>query len=165
LRIDAKTSTFQEVAKSWISKRWAKGKDGSTKTDASNGHVPMHPILLAQLMVWHEETAYAKETDFVFPSFKAEGRVPVSGSIFVADHLRTAAIAAGVVITEGRRFGLHNLRHSLSNWLVNKAKVDPKTAQSMLRHANVKTTLQLYVHNDGDETKAAQGRFLTEMIQ
>jgi integrase len=148
-----------------VSKRWAKGKDGKTKTEASEGHVPMHPILLAQMMVWHEETAYAKETDFVFPSLKAEGKLPLSGCIFVADHLRTAAIAAGVVVAEGQRFGLHNLRHSLSNWLVNKAKVDPKTAQSMLRHANVKTTLQLYVHNDGDETKAAQGRFLTEMIQ
>jgi len=148
-----------------VSKRWAKGEDGETKTDASDGHVPMHTILAAHLTVWRQQTPYAKETDFVFPSFKAEGKVPLSGSIFVGDHLRPAAIAAGVSINEGQRFGLHNLRHSLSNWLVNKAKVDPKTAQSMLRHANVKTTLQLYVHNDGDETKAAQGRFLTEMIQ
>jgi integrase len=154
-----------EEGKIRVSKRWAMGKDGRTKTDASDGFVPMHPILLAQLMVWREQTAYAKETDFVFPSLKAEGKVPLSASIFVADHLRTAAIKAGVQIAKGQRFGLHNLRHSLSNWLVNKAKVDPKTAQSMLRHANVKTTLQLYVQNDGDETKAAQGRFLTEMIQ
>jgi integrase len=47
----------------------------------------------------------------------------------VADHLRPAAKAAGVKIEDGQRFGLHNLRHSLSNWLVNKAKVEPKTVQ------------------------------------
>ena len=39
---------------------------------------------------------------------------------FVTMHLRPVAIAAGVAITDGQRFGLHYLRHSLSNWLVNK---------------------------------------------
>src|SRR5215469_4186253 len=29
---------------------------------------------------------------------------------------------------DGHRWGLHNLRHSLSNWLVNKAKENLKTA-------------------------------------
>jgi integrase len=82
--------------------------------------------------------------DFVFPSFKACGRVPVSSSSFVADHLRSAAKAAGVQIENGQRFGLHNLRHSLSNWLVNKAKVEPKTVQSILRHSRIQTTLDLY---------------------
>jgi hypothetical protein len=50
---------------------------------------------------------------------KARGRVPFSAFIFVADHLRPAAIRAGVKIQPGQRFGLHNLRHSLSNWLLN----------------------------------------------
>jgi len=48
--------------------------------------------------------------------------VPVSPAVFVADHLRPAAIKAGVRIEPGQRFGLHNLRHSLSSWLVNKAQ-------------------------------------------
>jgi integrase len=54
----------------------------------------------------------------------------------------------------------HNLRHSLSNWLVNKAKVEPKTVQGILRHANIQTTLGLYTQEDSDETRAAQGEFL-----
>jgi integrase len=48
-------------------------------------------------------------------------------SVFCADYLRPAAKAAGVLIPDGHRWGLHNLRHSLSNWLVNKAKENPKT--------------------------------------
>jgi integrase len=69
------------------------------------------------------------------------------------------------------RFGLHNLRHSLSHWLVNKAKVEPKTVQSILRHSRIQTTLDIYAQGDGDETRAAQGTFLkalgmaSEMIQ
>lgn len=59
------------------------------------------------------------------------------------------------------RFGLHNLRHSLSNWLVNKkAKIEPKTVQGILRHTKVQTTLDLYTQEDSDETRAAQGEYL-----
>ena len=152
-----------EQAKIAISKRWSRGKDGPTKSRKSEGHVPLHPILAYHLKEWHARTPYAKETDFVFPSLKAEGRVPMSPAIFVADHLRPAAKAAGVQIENGQRFGLHNLRHSLSNWLVNKAKVEPKTVQSILRHSRIQTTLDLYAQGDGDETQAAQGAFLMEL--
>jgi len=54
---------------------------------------------------------------------------------------------------------------------VNKAKVEPKTVQGILRHAKIQTTLDLYTQEDGDETRAAQGEFLaalgmkTEAIQ
>jgi len=44
------------------------------------------------------------------------------------------------------------LRHSLSNWLVNKAKVEPKTVQGMLRHSRIQTTLDLYTQDDRNET-------------
>ena len=143
-----------------ISKRWSKGKDGDTKTEASDGYVPMHPALAHHLQRWHSQTPYRKQNDFVFPSLKAHGRVPLSSSIFVADHLRPAAKATGVKIQDGQRFGLHNLRHSLSNWLVNKAKVEPKTVQGILRHSRIQTTLDLYTQEDSDEARGAQGKFL-----
>jgi integrase len=146
-----------------ISKRWAKGKDGETKTEASDGYVPLHPVLSSRLRSWREQSPYAKDGDFVFPSSRAEGRVPLSASVFVADHLRPAAKKAGVHIEDGQRFGLHNLRHSLSNWLVNKAKVEPKTVQGILRHARIQTTLDLYTQEDRDETLAAQGEYLVAL--
>ena len=42
-------------------------------------------------------------------------------------------------VAKGQRFGPHNPRHSLSDWLVNKAKVDPKTAEGLLRHSKIQT--------------------------
>jgi integrase len=81
--------------------------------------------------------------------------VPVSLSAS-STILRPASITAGVSIAEGQRFGLRTLRHSLSNWLVNKAKVQAKTVQSLLRRAHIRTTLGLYTQEDGDETQAAQ---------
>jgi integrase len=47
--------------------------------------------------------------------------------------------------------------------LVNKAKVEPKTVQSILRHSRIQTTLDIYTQGDGEETRAAQGAFLKEL--
>lgn len=146
-----------------IWKRWAKGKDGDPKTPASNAYAPMNPVLLESLRDWHRQTPYGKKSDLVFPSLKCFGKVPLSASIFVADHLRPAAIAVGVRIPKGARFGFHNLRHSLSNWLVNKRKENPKTVQGILRQAKIETTLNLYTQSDLDEMQKAQGAFLNEM--
>ena len=146
-----------------ISKRWAKGKDGKPKTEASDDYVPMHPVLSLSMKEWHQQTPYRKPNDFVFPSMKRLGKVPISASIFVADYLRPAALAVGVVIPKGARFGFHNLRHSLSNWLVNKRKENPKTVQGILRHARIQTTLDLYTESDLEEMQNAQGAFLNEM--
>ena len=56
---------------------------------------------------------------------------------------------------------IDNLRHSLSTWLVNKGKVDPKTVQGILRHSDIRTTMNLYTQDDHDEKQAAQGAFLS----
>jgi integrase len=144
-----------------VSKRWAKGGDGETKTKTSDGYVPLHPVLAEHLLAWRQQTPDPKPTDFVFPSIRARGRKPLYASTFVADYLRPAAKKAGVPIADGQRFGLHNLRHSLSNCLVNKAKIEPKTVQGILRHAKIQTTLDLYTQEDSDETRAAQGEFLS----
>jgi integrase len=95
-----------------------------------------------------------------FLPLRRRAAFPLSPSVFVADHLRPAAKKADVEIADGRRFGLHTLRHSLSNWLVNKAKIAPKTVQGLLRHAKIQTTLDLYAQEDRDETRAAQREYL-----
>lgn len=92
--------------KNWGLKRWAKGEDAETKTQSSDGYVPLHPVLAHHLRVWQFQSPYVGAKDFVFPSIRAEGRVPLTAGVFVADHLRPAAIAAGVSIEKGQRFGL-----------------------------------------------------------
>jgi site-specific recombinase XerD len=80
--------------------------------------------------------------------------------MLVADHLRPAAIAAGVLKQgDPARFGYHNLRHSLASFLVQAGK-DPKTVQTLLRHADVHTTLQIYAHGRNEDRMTAQGDML-----
>ena len=85
--------------------------------------------------------------------------------MLVEDHLRPAAVAAGVLTEDDpRRFGFHNLRHSLASFLV-RSKTDPKTVQALLRHSDVKTTLQLYAHSVSEDRLAAQGQVLDAILQ
>ena len=132
----------------------------AAKTPSSERDVPVGRVLAHYLREWHKRTPYAKPTDFVFPSMNRSGRVPICSSVFCADYLRPAAKAAGVLIPDGHRWGLHNFRDSLSNWLVNKAKENPKTVRGILGHSRIQTTLDLYTDEDLDEMIAAQDKFL-----
>jgi integrase len=85
--------------------------------------------------------------------------------MLVKDHLRPAAVKAEVLTEDDpRRFGFHNLRHSLASFLV-RSKTDPKTVQALLRHSDVKTTLQLYAHSVSEDRIAAQGQVLGAILQ
>jgi len=85
--------------------------------------------------------------------------------MLVADYLRPAAIKAGVLVEgDPRRFGFHNLRHSLASFLV-RTKTDPKTVQSLLRHSDATTTLNLHAHSLGGDQLGGQGEILTAILR
>jgi len=62
-----------------------------------------------------------------------------------------------------RRFGFHNLRHSLASFLI-RTRTDPKTVQTLLRHSDVKLTLQFYSHAVGRDCMVAAGKMLTVIL-
>jgi integrase len=115
----------------------------------------MAPLLARFLREWQQQTPYASPNDWVFASVREKGRIPRVGNMLVSDHPRPAAIKAGMlhIGQDGRvydssgslvrRFGFHNLRHSLSSALITGAKEDPRTVQDMMRHSNSSTTLEL----------------------
>jgi ligand-binding sensor domain-containing protein len=68
-----------------------------------------------------------------------------------------------LVEDDPRRFGFHNLRHSLASFLV-RIRTDPKTVQTLLRHSDVKLTLQFYSHAVSQDRMAAAGEMLTAIL-
>lgn len=134
------------------------------KTEQSESPATMSPTLAKVLQCWHKETPYAQPSDWIFASAKLKGKQPRTASILAADHLRPAAVGAGVVLKPGQRFGFHNLRHSLATFLVNKAS-DTKTVQGLLRHANVSTTLGLYAQSVNTSMVEAQEAMLTAILR
>lgn len=141
-----------------VSRCWTASRLSRTKSQASRAAVPMNSVLAVHLQEWRRQSPYASDADWIFPSMKNKGRTPRQGGMIGTDHLRKAAIAAGV-IKPGEALGMHSLRHSLATYLVSQG-CDPKTVQGMLRHSNVHTTLQLYSHGRSQDRLDAQGTML-----
>ena len=142
-----------------ISRAWSKGKETPGKNKGSMTQVVMHPVLATALKEWRRETLYHRDTDWIFASVKAKGRIPRSACKLGQDYLRPAAVKAGV-IAEGHegRFGWHNLRHSLATFLAAN-EVNLPVIQSFLRHAKPSTTA-VYTHRVNQAQLDAQAKFL-----
>ena len=140
-----------------VRRTWVHGHLGNPKTKASKAPVPMHSLLAESMEKWRAESPFSQPDNWVFPSFRLKGKKPRCANMLVEEYLRPEAVDAGVLAKDDpHRFGFHNLRHSLASYLV-RTKTDPKTVQTLLRHANVKTTLQLYAHSVSEDRMAAQG--------
>jgi integrase len=148
-----------------VRRTWVHSHVGEPKTKASKAPVPLHSLLAEAMQKWRQESPYSKLSDWVFPSTRLHGRRPRCANMLVEDYLRPAAVKVGLLTKdEPRRFGYHNLRHSLASFLV-RTKTDLKTVQNLLRHSNVKTTLQLYAHSVTEDRLAAQGQVLAAILQ
>lgn len=142
------------------------GEIGRLKTKASSQPVAMGALLADIMRKWQNETPYSKPQDWVFPSFRLHGRKPRTGSVMSQHYLRPAAIKLGILAArDRRRFGFHNLRHSLASYLVTQTKTDVKTVQSILRHADISTTLDIYTHAMNKDKLLAQNQVMEAMLK
>jgi integrase len=147
----------------YVRRAYVYGKFGKPKSKASKRPVPLHPVLAAHLLNWRRETPYSKEEELVFPSFKLKGTRPPRANMLLSDHLRPAAVKVGVVAPP-RAFGFHTFRRTLASVLVAN-NYDPKLVQELLRHSNIKTTLDIYAQAITSAKLEAQGMFLTELLK
>lgn len=157
-----------------VRRTWTCGQIGLPKSKASKGPVPLHPLLAEFMLLWKQKTPYSQSCDWVFPSSRLEGKQPRVANMLVEDHLQPAAVKAGILSShrdirerlvddDPRRFGFHNLRHSLASFLI-RIRTDPKTVQTLLRHSDVKLTLQFYTHAVSRDRMAAAGKILTAIL-
>jgi integrase len=142
-----------------LRRAWSKGKETPGKNRPSMVPVAMHPVLAGFLLEWRKQSPYPKDDDWLFPSLKLKGEKPRSASIAAQDYLRPAAVHAGAIEAgSSKRFGWHNLRHSLAEFLA--GEVDPVVTMKILRHIRLATTAEIYTHHVSKKQQAAQGLFL-----
>ena len=157
-----------------VRRTWTCGQVGLPKSKASKGPVPLHPLLADFMRLWKQKTTYSQAGDWVFPSSRLNGKQPRVANMLVEDHLRPAAVNAGILSShpdnhgglvddDPRRFGFHNLRHSLASFLI-RIRTDPKTVQTLLRHSDVKLTLQFYTHAVSRDRMLAAGKMLSAIL-
>jgi Phage integrase family len=80
-----------------VRRTWTCGQVGLPKSKASKGPVPLHPLLADFMRLWKQKTTYFQPGDWVFPSTRLNGKQPRVANILVEDHLRPAAVKAGIL--------------------------------------------------------------------
>lgn len=142
-----------------VNKSCVRGQIGRTKTLASAKPVPLDPEVSERLKEWKRKSLFRGPTDFLFPSERKNGLIPVWPDMVFDKFIRPAIQRAGI---RGKAIGWHTFRHSYATDL-RALGVDVKTAQELLRHANARTTLDLYTQAISAQKREANAR-VVEML-
>ena len=143
------------VLRSCVRNRFSDGKNTTSRRP-----VPLHPLVLESLLEWKRESLYKAETDFAFASIRLKGKKPMGPDNLLKRYIRPAIQRAGIV---GKVIGWHNFRHSLAMNL-RAIGVDVKVAQELLRHANVRTTLDIYTQAVSQQKRDANAKVVEMML-
>jgi integrase len=127
---------------------------GNTKTEASRKPVPLHKSVCDVLAEWRGASMYNTDADFLFPSLRKNGTQPLMPDMVLKKFLRPALMRANIT---GKVVGWHSFGHSLATNL-RSLGVDVKVAQELLRHANSRTTMDLYTHAVSADKRSASLR-------
>jgi integrase len=143
------------VLRSCVRNRFRDGKN-----TASRRPVPLYPLVLESLLEWKRESLYKADADFVFASIRLKGNKPMGPDNLLKRYIRPALQRAGIV---GKVIGGHNFCHSLATnlWAMG---VDVKLAQELLRHANVRTTLDIYTRAVSPQKREANTKVVEMML-
>jgi integrase len=128
---------------------------GEMKTEASRKPIPLDAGLADVLTQWRGRCPYNQDTDYIFASPDKKGLQPYWPNAAMEDHIRPAAMRAGIQ----KRLGWHTLRHTFGT-LVKSQGGDVATTQALLRHANVSITMDRYVQAVTPAKREAQSRIV-----
>jgi integrase len=143
-----------------IKKSCVRGQIGETKTAASAKPIPLHPIMEQAFKEWKKATLYPDPDDLLFPSIRANGKIPVWPDMVLRKVIRPAAERAGI---KGKVVGWHTFRHSLGTNL-RSLGIDVKTAQELLRHANSRITLDIYTQAVSSQKREAIAKVVQMLL-
>jgi integrase len=124
---------------------------GDVKTTESRRQISVDSTLLAVLATWRQSTQFSAATDWIFASPAQVGRLPWSYP-WVWRSFQNAAADAGV-----GKLGTHTMRHSYRSWL-DAAGTSIAVQQRLMRHADIRTTMNTYGDVVTDEMAKANSK-------
>jgi integrase len=114
------------------------GVVSDVNTKYSNAGMPLDPALAEVLLSWLQTTLFKNSEDWVFASPFVAGRMPWFAWGVERRHL----IPAGIRCRIGR-IGWHTFRHAFRT-LLDETGAPMKVQQELMRHADIRTTMNVY---------------------
>ncbi len=109
----------------------------TTKTETSHKAVAISKPMLQTLRTWKQTTKFSAPEDWIFASPSALGALPWSADAVNDAYLR-ATRAAGIP-----HISTHSMRHTYRSWLA-AVGTPIDVQQKLMRHADVRTTMNTY---------------------
>jgi len=132
-----------------VVRSFVRGEINPTKTEASESTLPLDGGLADALLVHRAKSACNSDSDFVFAGESGKVRWP---DAILADYLKPAAVKAGV-----GNIGWHTFRHTYST-LLHSLGTTPAVQKELLRHADIRTTMNVYTQAVSEEKRAAASK-------
>jgi integrase len=125
------------------------GEVNPTKNDASEASLPLDPNLAEALLEHKARATYKTDSDYVFAGDSGK---PRWAGILLTDHIKPAAAKAGI-----GKVGWHTFRHTYSTLLHDFGTI-PVVQKELLRHADIRTTLNIYTHGVSVKKRKASSK-------
>ncbi len=135
------------------------GVVGDVKTKYSQSGLPLDPALAEILFTWKRASQFGRDSDWVFGSPQKAGKCPLRSSAMLATKIRPAAKAAKL----GNDVGWHTFRHTYSSML-RQLGVDIKVQQELLRHADIRTTMNVYTQAVSEQKRVAHSKVVRMVL-
>ena len=138
-----------------VQRAWVVGKVGDVKTRYSRKQMPLDPALVTSLLAYR---AKYECCEWVFAN-------PDTNRPWWAHHIQQERIApAGVKAKLGNGIGWHTFRHTYSSMLRHLG-VDVKVQQELLRHADIRTTMNTYTQAMPSALREANSKVVRMVLQ
>jgi integrase len=106
-----------------------------------------------------DKTIYNRPSDWVYASPAKKGTQPYWPKSIYRVYIKRAADRTGL----RKHIGWHTFRHTLGT-ILNANGENPKVIQELMRHANLKVTMDTYVQAVTDEKREAQNKVVKMLL-
>jgi integrase len=128
------------------------------KTKYSNAGIPLDPALAEVLLRWQRTTLFKNPEDWVFASPYVAGRLPWYPWGVERRHIIPAGIRCGI-----GRIGWHTFRHTFRT-LLDETGAPMKVQQELMRHADIRTTMNVYGKAMDESKRAAHSKVVSLVL-
>lgn len=136
-----------------------RGHVGELKTEASHQHLPLAPELAELFFRWKSTTEFSKPEHWVFASPFTAGEYPYLSMCVLDKRVKPAAKRAGL----GNDIGWHTFRHTYAT-LLRDAGTEAKVQQELMRHADMRTTMNVYGSSVTETRREANAKVVRMVI-